>query len=157
MTGQVQHLVDALTAVLHLQHAGLVAASIALLAGELYIGQELHLHRHCAVPFADVASSPGHVEGEVPGGISPSLGLGLRRKKLPDGVECLDIGNGIGARSAPDRRLVDENDVVQPLRPLEFPVEVRRVPTFILSQGMCHRGVEHVVHQGGFARSRKPR
>ena len=148
LDGQVEHLVDVLPFVLHLQHGGFVAGSIALLAGQLDVGEELHLHRDRAIALADVAAASRHIKGEVAGGVSPALGLGLGGKELPDGVEGLDVGDRIGSRGAPDRRLVDQNDIVQPLRSLELTVQVRRVAAFVLAQRVGHRRVEHVVHQG---------
>ena len=66
-------------------------------------------------------------------------------------VEGLDVGNRIRTRRPPDRRLVDQNDIVQPLCSLELAVKVRGVSALILTQGVRHRGVKHVMHQGGLA------
>jgi len=53
----------------------------------------------------------------------------------------------VSARWAP----VDQNDIVQPLCSLELAVKMRGVSTLILAQGVRHRGVKHVMHQGGLA------
>ena len=53
----------------------------------------------------------------------------------------------------PDRRLVYQDDVVQPLRSLELPVHMGGVARFVFAQSMGDRGVQHVVYQGGLPRS----
>src|SRR5581483_9297999 len=86
--------------------------ALALLAAEFHVGEKLHLYRDGAVTLASLAASAGDVEGEMAGGEAPLLRFGLRGEELADGVERLDVGDRVGARRAPDRRLVDEDHVV---------------------------------------------
>jgi len=79
------------------------------------------------------------------------LGLRLGCKEFADGVKRLEVGDRIGTRRPPDGRLVDQNDVVEPVGSLEFAEKVGRIAAFTLPQGMHDRGIEHVVHQGRFA------
>ena len=60
----VQHVVDVAALVLDVEDRGLVTRSVALFAGQLDVGEELHLDRDGAVAFAGVAAAAGHVEGE---------------------------------------------------------------------------------------------
>ncbi len=106
---------DVLALVLDLENRGLVAGAVAVFAGQLDVGEELHFDGDGAVAFAGVAAAAGHVEGEVTGGQREALGLGLRGKQFADKVEALDVGDGIGARGAADGGLVDEHHVVEAL------------------------------------------
>ena len=97
-----QDVVDVLALVLDFEDGGLVARAVALLAGELDVGEELHFDGDGAVAFADVAAAAGDVEGEAAGGEVLAAGVGLRGVELADGVEGLDVGDGVGARRAAD-------------------------------------------------------
>ena len=110
-----QHLVDVLALVLDFENPGLVAGAVAVFAGQLDVGQELHFDGHGAVAFAGVAAAAGHVEGEMSGRERKALGLGLGGEELADQIEALDIGDGIGARRAADGGLVDQHNVVEAL------------------------------------------
>src|SRR5579862_1798356 len=113
--GHLQDVVDALVLVVNLQRRGLVARAAALFAGQLDVGEELHLDGDGAVAFADVATATGNIEGEVAGGIAATLRLRLRGEELADGVEGLDVGDRVGAGRASNGRLIDENNVVEAL------------------------------------------
>src|SRR5580692_6870209 len=75
--GHVQDVMDVLALVLHLEDGGLVARGVALLAGELDVGEELHLDGDGAIAFADIAAAAGDVEAETAGGevLAASVGL----------------------------------------------------------------------------------
>ena len=113
---QVQHVVNVLAVIANLQHFRLVARALALLADQLHVGQELHLHRDRAVALAGFAAAAGNVEGEMSRGVAALLALRQRGEQLADGVERLDVGHRIGARRAADGRLIDQHDFVDPLR-----------------------------------------
>ena len=115
LDGHVEHVVDVLALVLDLEDVGLVAGAVAVFAGQLDVGEELHFDGDGAVALAGVAAAAGDVEGEVAGGEREALGVGLRGEELADQVEGLDVGDGIGARGAADGGLVDEDDVVEAL------------------------------------------
>ena len=104
---------DVLALVVDFEDGGFVARAVAFFAGELDVGEELHFDGDGAVAFADVAAAAGDVEGEAAGGEVLAAGVGLRGEELADGVEGLDVGDGVGARRAADGRLVDEDDVVE--------------------------------------------
>ena len=63
--GEIEHLVDVLRAVLHLEHLRLEAAAVALIARHEDVGEKLHLDAHFAFALARLASAAGHVEREV--------------------------------------------------------------------------------------------
>jgi hypothetical protein len=108
-----QHVVNVLALVLDIEDLGLIARAVAVLAGQLDVGQELHFDGDRAVALAGVAAAAGHVEGKMARREREPLGLGLRGKELANQVEALDVGDGIGARRAADGRLVHQHHVVE--------------------------------------------
>ena len=64
--GQVEDVGDRLAAILDLQRFAVVAPPLALLAGHVDVGQEVHLDRDDAVPLAGLAPATLHVEREPP-------------------------------------------------------------------------------------------
>ena len=71
--GHVQHVGDALSFEAHLQSLVVVALAVAGFAGHEHIGQEVHFDGFVAVPFADLAASAFHVEGETSRFVAPHL------------------------------------------------------------------------------------
>ena len=113
----------------------------------------MHFDGHGAVALAGLAATAGDIEREVAGGVSAFLALGQRGKQFADGVKCLDVGHGIGARCPPDGRLIDQHHFVDPLAALDA-LDLRARPARDLSLVGGQGVVEHIVHQGRFARSR---
>ena len=66
--GHVEDVVDVLAFVLDVEDVRFVTGAVTFFAGELDVGEELHLDGDGAVAFADVAAAAGDVEGEVSGG-----------------------------------------------------------------------------------------
>jgi hypothetical protein len=145
--------VDVLALVGDVENLGLVAGAVAVLAGQLDVGQELHLDGDRAVALAGVAAAAGHVEGKVPRREREPLGLGLRGKEFADQVEALDVGDGIGARRAADGRLIDQHHVVEALDAGEGFEDAGGVGAIALAQRARHGAIEHLMHQRGLARA----
>ena len=112
---QIEDFVDVLAVIANLEDLGLVARAFALLADQLDIGEKLHFDGDRAVALADLASAARNVEREMAGGVAALLALGQRCEKFANGVESLDVGDGIRARRATDRRLIDQHNLVDPL------------------------------------------
>ena len=148
-----QHIMNVLALVQNLKNFGLVTGAVALLAGQLDVGQELHLHGHRAVTLAGIASAARHVEGKVPRRERKPLGLRLRGKELPHQIEAFDVGNRVGARRAPDGRLVHQNHVIEALNARQGSENTGGVGAIALTQCPLHSPVEHLVHQRGLART----
>ena len=103
MDGHVQDVGDRLVLVTDLQGLPVVAGAVADLAGDVDVGQEVHLDLERAVALAGLAAPTLDVEGEAPGPISPNLRLGHGREDLADVVPHTGVGGGIGPGRAPDR------------------------------------------------------
>src|SRR3984893_2553041 len=109
--GQVEHLGDVLALVLDLQRVAVVALAAAYFAGYVDVGQEVHLDADDAVALAGLAAPALDVEGEPPRAIAAHPCLGELREKLADVGEEPGIGRGAGARRAPDRALIDADQL----------------------------------------------
>ena len=123
---QVQHFVDILAAITHVEHLRLVARAFALFADQFDVGQKLHFDGDGAVALAGFAASAGDVEREMSGGEAALLGLRQGSKQIADSVEGLDVGHRIRSRSAPDGRLVDQDHVVDEIVAFQFAPISRR-------------------------------
>ena len=97
------------------QHVGTIAAALALLAGDVHVLEEVHLELLEAVALALLAAAARHVEGEGARREPERLGARQPREELADLVEGLHVRDGIRARRAPDRLLVDEPDALEVL------------------------------------------
>src|SRR6185369_9251065 len=97
----------------------------ARLARQDDVRQELHLGRDDALSLADLTAAARHVEREVPRIESRDPRATRRREDPPDLVVALHVGDGVAARGAPDRRLIDHHDVAQPVRAAQLAVRAR--------------------------------
>ena len=70
----VQHLGDVPALVLDLQRLAVVAAAAADVAGDVDVGQEVHLDLDHAVALAGLAAAALDVEGEAPGTVAALAG-----------------------------------------------------------------------------------
>ena len=110
--GEVEYLGDRLAAVMHLESLPVVTESLALLARDVDIGQEVHLDRNDAVALARLAAAALHVEREAPRLEPARLRIGHHGEQIADEGEETRVSRGIAARRAADRRLIDLNHLV---------------------------------------------
>ena len=148
--GHVQDVGDRLVLVTDLQGLPVVAGAVADLAGDVDVGQEVHLDLERAVALAGLAASALDVEGETPGSVAAHLRLGHGREDLADVVPHAGVGGGIGPRGTSDRRLVHVDHLVQVLH-----ASHRLVPAGYAAGAVEAVGkhlVEDGVDQGGLPR-----
>jgi hypothetical protein len=115
----VEHVGDGLAAELHLQRLAVVALALAGVAGDVDVGQEVHLDLQHAVALAGLAAAALDVEAEAAGRVAARAGIRQLAEPVADGREEAGVGRGVGARRAADRRLVDVDDLVEVLQPLD--------------------------------------
>ena len=146
-----EHVGDALALEADLERLAVVALAVALLAGHVDVGQEVHLDLDLAVAAADLAAAALDVEAEAARLVAARprlLGLG---EELADVVEDAGVGGRVGARRAPDRRLVDVDDLVDLAEPVDAVVGAG--PQLRLVQPVGDRVVQGLVDQGRLARA----
>src|SRR3989441_6460484 len=146
---------DVLALVAHLERLAVVALRLADLAGHVDVRQEVHLDLDEPVALAGLAASTLDVERESAGLIPAHPRVGRTGHERPDQGEDTGIRGGVGARGAPDRGLVDVDDLVEVLGTLDAVVLAGA-----LLGAVKHLGegpVQDVVDQGGLARSRDAR
>ena len=117
--GEVEHVGDAPALVAHLERLAIVAPALAHLARHVDVGQEVHLDLHQPVALARLAAAALHVEGEPARAVAAHLGLGQLGEQLADRGEQPGVGRRVGARRAADGALVDVDDLVDLLEPLD--------------------------------------
>ncbi len=115
----VEHLVDGLALVVHLERLAVVALAVAYIAGHVDVGQEMHLHLDHAVALARLAAPALHVEGEAPRAVAARARFGHAREQVADRREESRVGGRVGARRAADRALVDVDHLVEEVEPLD--------------------------------------
>src|SRR5262245_53166905 len=115
----IQDFVDVLTAMFDIENRALESRSLTFFADQFDIGQELHFDGHRTIALTGVTASARNVEGEMAGVISAGLGLTSPRKGLADGIVDLDVSHGVGPGCAPDRCLIDQDDVIEELAALD--------------------------------------
>ena len=115
----VEHVGDRLALEQHLERLAVVALALADVAGDVDVGQEVHLDLDDAVALAGLAAAALDVEGEAAGLVAARLRLGQAGEPFADRREGAGIGRRVGARRAADRRLVDVDDLVDVLEALD--------------------------------------
>ncbi len=100
---------------LDFQRLAIVAVALAGLAGDVDVGQEVHLDLDDTVALAGLAAPALDVEAEPPRLVAARLGFGQAGEPVADRGEGAGIGGGVRARRAPDRALVDVDDLVEML------------------------------------------
>ena len=101
------------------ERLAVVALALADVAGDIDVGQKVHLDLDDAVALAGLAAAALDVEGEAAGLVAARLRFRQAGEPFADRREGAGIGRRVGARRAADRRLVDVDDLVDMLQPLD--------------------------------------
>src|SRR5262245_42649890 len=99
---------------------------MADLAGDVDVGEEVHLDLLLAVAFAGLAAPALDVEREAAGLVAVGPRLGQAGEQIPHQIKSLGIGRGIGARRATDRLLIDGDDLVELVEAVDAFVDAYR-------------------------------
>ena len=111
----VEHVGDGFAAEQHFQRFAVVALALADVAGDVDVGQKVHLDLDDAVALAGLAAAALDVEREAAGLVAARLGFRQAGEPFADRREGAGIGRRVRARRAADRRLVDVDDLVEML------------------------------------------
>lgn len=125
-----------------------VAATVASGAGDVDVGEEVHFDFVDAVALAGFAASALNIETEAAGFITAKFSFGLMGEKLADLVEDAGVSRDIGARSAADRGLVDDDTLVEMLDAVDALVEAGNGLGAVEASKELVR--EDFVDEGGF-------
>ena len=145
----VEHFGDVLALPRDVERVAVVARALADLARHVDVGQEVHLDLDGAVALARLAAPALDVEREPAGLVAADLRLLGGGEQRADLVEHARVGGRVRAGRAPDRRLVDVDDLVDVLGALDLLVAARHLagPVDLLHQ----RRVQDVVDQRALA------
>ena len=148
----VEHVGDRLALELHLERFAVVAGALAGFAGDIDVGQEMHLDLDHAVALAGLAPAALDVEGKAPRLVAAGLGLGQPREPVADRREGTGIGGGVRPGRAPDGPLVDVDDLVEMFQPPDrFAGRGRLACAVQLHRGRLEQGLDG---QRGFTPAR---
>ncbi len=111
----VEHFTDRKPAELHIERLTVVPLAAALLARDIHIREEVHLDLDETIALAGLAAPTLHVEGEASRAVTAQLRLRHLGEEFPNGRKEPRIRRRVRARGAPDRRLVDIDDLVEVL------------------------------------------
>ena len=99
----IQYIENALILIFHFQSFPVVPASLADLARNIDIRQEMHLDLDNPVAAAGFAPAAFYIEAEAPLLIAPQLGFRKARKQIPDKGKHAGIGRRVGTGCSADR------------------------------------------------------
>ncbi len=108
-----------------------VALALADIALDIDVGQEVHLDLDDAIALARLAAAALHVEGEAAWLIAARLGFRQLGVPVADRRERAGIGRRVGARRAPDGRLVDIDHLVEIFQALDAVVRRRMLAALV--------------------------
>ncbi len=111
----------------------------------------MHLYLDGAVTRAELAPAALDVEAETTGLVTAGARLQGTGEGLANVVEEADIGGRVGTRCAADGPLVDVDDLIDVLEPLDAPMAARRHLGTV--QAAHQATVEDLVHEGALART----
>ncbi len=136
----------------HLQRFAIEAVALAHGARDPHVGQKIHLQPVRAVAFARLAAAAGDIEAEPARLVAAALRFGELRVQVADVVEHLDVRARVRARRAADRRLVDDDQLVELIDALDAIVLAGLA--FAAHEVAQQRFAQDVVHQRALAASR---
>ena len=144
-----QQVGNGIAPVFHGERLVIVAPASTNFAKHVHVGQEIHLYATLAFALARFTPPSGYVERESARLVAAFAGFRQHGIQIADLGEDSGVGGWVGARSAPDRRLVDANDLVDMLGAGDRLVRAGFLarPIKLLGQG----AIQNVVHQGRFS------
>ena len=113
LDGHLQHIGDGVALVGDVERFAVVALAVADIAGNVHVGQEVHLDLDQAVALAGLTAAALDVEAETSGTVAARTRFRELGKQVAQGREQAGVGRRIGSWRAPDRRLVDVDDLVE--------------------------------------------
>ena len=139
----------------YIEGIGVEAFPVTYVAGNVDIGEKIHLDFYIPVALTVFASTAFYVEAVAASLPSPRLRFGKICEKLADAGENPDIGCGVRTRSPADGALVDIDDLVYVADSLDR-VEARLRCRDDLMTLFEMAGIEEVREQGCSSPTRTP-
>ena len=136
---EVEDIGDVLALERDVEGVAVVARALAHLARHVHVGEEVHLDADRAVARARLAAATLHVEREPARLVAAHLRFLGGREQRADLVEHAGVRGRVRTRRAPDRRLVDVDDLVEVLGAFDGLVPARARPSTCRSRCMSAR------------------
>jgi hypothetical protein len=116
LNAKIENVGDRLAEIVEIERGWLVAAAIAIRAGDVQVGEELHFHLLAAGTGAAVTAAFAGVEGKEASLQAARLRIIGQREELTDGIEGAEQHRRCRTRRPCQRRLIHEQHVLQVLR-----------------------------------------
>src|SRR3989442_6611436 len=157
--GPVERLGDAEPLQLDVEHFAFEPRSAANIARDEDVGEKHHFDQHVPGALARLAPSTGDVERERTGRITSCPRQRFIGEQRPQLVKRFHIRDRVRAWRAPDRFLIDADDVLQRLPPFQVLHDANRLARELLgsvfaAQSRFELAEQHIVHQRRFPGSR---
>ena len=143
--GHVEHVGDGFAAEFHIQSFAIIALALAGIAGDIDIGQEVHLNLDDAIALAGFAAPALHIEAEAAWLVAARAGFRQFAEPITDRREKPGIGCRVGTRRAANWRLVNVNDLVEVIEPFDAIMRCRHLRR--AHQPPCCGLIERFNHQ----------
>ena len=147
----VQHVGDVLSLELHGQSFRRIPATLADVARDPDVGQEVHFDLPLAVSLASLTTTAGDVEAEPLGPIASEPRLRQLGEELANQIKHSGVRGRVRAGRVAERILIDVDDLVDVFQTHDVVMgpDGDLGPMQLASQG----AVKNLVHQGAFARA----
>ena len=155
LDSHIEHVRDILALIFDLKRVAVVTLALTSIAGNVNIGQKVHLDALNAVALTRLTASALHVERKASRRVAAHFRIGSFSEKLANIGKQPRVRRGIGARCAPYRALVDSDDLIEVLDALNA--------LMLTGIGVCavklvrKHLIEYRVYERGFARTRHAR
>src|SRR5260370_5427210 len=136
---------DVRATALDLERVSIIALAAAYLAGDVHVGQEVHLDADDAVALARLAAAALHVERKTPRPVAAHSPFRQLREKLADVREEPRVRRGIRTWCAADRTLVGVNHFVEMLAAFEAIGGARALAAAV--EFLCERAMERIEYE----------
>ena len=147
--GHIQHVVNILSAITYVEDLLLETRPLTFFADEFDVGEKLHLDGDRAVALTDFTTSARNVEGKVRRIEAARLRFARVRECLANCVVDFDVGDRIRPGRATDRRLIDQDHIIDILCAFEF-LKRTNMPLPV-TLFFFQAGVDAIVNQSRFA------
>ena len=151
----IQHLIDVLALVAHLERFLVVAAALAHVTGNVHIRQKVHFDFEQAVTRTRLAAAALDIERETARAVAARLGIRRLGEQIADVVEHPRVGRRVGARRASDGRLVNVDDLIEIFDADEFVVRAGSSLRAVQLSGQLL--IQDLIDKRGLARTRNTR
>ena len=138
-----------MTLVFDLQCLAVESSSLADIALDIDIRQEIHLNHVHSLTTTGFAAPTLDVETELTHLITTGLGLNGGGEDLPDRIKSAGVRRRVGAGCPADRTLINDDDLVDRLQTTQFTKAIGE--RHLVPQAVLEGRMQQLIHEGALA------